>query len=47
MERQFIESLKRLYRDNKIDADKITELFQSGKITEEEKWHILNAHKGL
>lgn len=44
---QFIESLKRLYRDNKIDADKITELFQNGKITEEEKWHILNAHKGL
>jgi hypothetical protein len=39
--------MRRLYRDDKINEDKILELFESGKITEEEKWHILNARKGL
>ena len=43
MKRQFVESLKRLYLDNKVTSEKIIELFQSGKITEEEKWEILNA----
>ena len=43
MERQFVESLKRLYLNNKVTSEKIIELFQSGKITEEEKWEILNA----
>lgn len=43
----FVESMRRLYRDGKVDEEKIIELFQSGKITEEEKWHVLNAHKGL
>lgn len=43
----FVESMRRLYRDEKVSADKILELFESGKITEEEKWHILNARKGL
>jgi hypothetical protein len=43
----FVESLKRLYRDGKLNAEKVVELFESKKITEEEKWEILNAHKGL
>lgn len=42
--RQFVESLKRLYKDGKLETKKVIELFQSGKITEEEKWEILNAH---
>lgn len=43
----FVESMRRLYRDNKVDDKKIIELFQNGKINEEEKWYILNARKGL
>lgn len=38
----FVESIRRLYKDGKIDESKIIELFQKGKITEEEKWYILN-----
>lgn len=38
----FVESLKRLYHENKLTADKVVELFQNGKITEGEKWFILN-----
>jgi hypothetical protein len=45
--RQFIEVMMRLYRDGKVDEDKIVELFINEKITEEEKWYILNARKGL
>lgn len=41
--RQFVEVMKRLYRDGKVNIDKIVELFESGKITEEEKSYILNA----
>ena len=41
----FVESIKRLYKDGKIDEAKIIELFQNGKITEEEKWDILNVKK--
>lgn len=41
---QFVESLKRLYQSDKIKIDKVIELFQNGKITEEEKWYILNVH---
>lgn len=40
---QFIESLKRLYQNEKIDADKINKLYESNKITEQEKSYILNA----
>lgn len=40
----FVESMRRLYRDDKVNADKIVLLFESGKITEEEKLYILNAH---
>ena len=38
----FVESIKRLYKDEKIDSDKVIELFQNGKITEEQKWYVLN-----
>lgn len=44
MENQFVESLKRLYTNNLISAEKIIELFKNKKITEEDKWYILNAH---
>ena len=40
----FVESMRRLYRDNKVDESKIIELFNNNKITEEEKLYILNAH---
>ena len=40
---QFVESLKRLYQSERLTADKVIELFQNGKITEEQKWYILNA----
>lgn len=38
---QFVESLKRLYKDMKVTEEKIVELYVSGKITEEEKVYIL------
>ena len=41
--RQFIEVVKALYKDMKVNEQKIVELFESGKITEEEKLYILNA----
>lgn len=42
----FVESMRRLYRDGKIDMKKIVELFECKKISEEDKWYILNARKG-
>ena len=39
----FVESMRRLYRDGKVNENKIVELFESGKITDEEKSYILNA----
>ena len=39
----FVESMRRLYRDGKIGKEKIVELFESGKLTDEEKSYILNA----
>lgn len=39
----FVESMRRLYRDGKVLEEKIVELFESGKITDEEKSYILNA----
>ena len=41
--RQFVESLKRLHQSGRVDDKKVVELFESKKITEEEKWEILNA----
>jgi hypothetical protein len=43
----FVESMRRLYKDGKVSVEKVVELFESGKISDEEKWHILNARKGL
>lgn len=39
----FVESLKRLYRDGKVEEKKIIELFEGKKITDEEKSYILKA----
>lgn len=44
MKRQFVESLKRLYKDGKVTEEKICELYVSGKITEEEKMYILEVN---
>ena len=38
----FVESLKRLYKDKKINKEKVVELFNNGKITMDEKDYILN-----
>lgn len=45
MKRQFVESMKRLYVGGKVDVEKIVQLFESGKITAEEKLYILNVEK--
>lgn len=37
----FVESMRRLYRDGQVDKEKIVKLFESNKITEEEKKYIL------
>lgn len=42
MERQFIESIKRLYVNGKLNEEKIVELYENGKITKEEKIYILD-----
>lgn len=39
---QFVESIKRLYVSGKVNVEKIVELFENGKITEEEKVYILD-----
>lgn len=39
---QFIKSMKRLYVNGMVKVEKIVELCESGKITEEEKLYILN-----
>ena len=41
--REFVKSLKRLYQNNEIGVEKINDLFKIGKITQEEKFYILNA----
>ena len=40
--KQFVETMKRLYKDEKVSEQKIVELFESGKITKEEKLYILD-----
>lgn len=40
--RILVESLKRLYINNKITEDKILEIYFNDKITHEEKEYILN-----
>ena len=44
---QFVESMKRLYKNGKITEEKIIELFESGKITEKEKMYILDVNQVL
>ena len=46
MERQFVESIKRLYVSGKVNVEKIVELYESGKITKEEKLYILEVENG-
>lgn len=38
---QFVESMKRLYMNGKVNEKKIVELFESKKITKEEIEYIL------
>ena len=38
----FVESLRRLYSDGKISKEKVVELCESGKLSEEDKMYILN-----
>lgn len=38
---QFVESMKRLYQNGKLQEEKIVELYVGGKITEKEKVYIL------
>lgn len=40
---QFVESLRRLCKNNMVDKEKVIELFESGKITEDELKYILGA----
>ena len=40
----FVESLKRLYADGKVDEKKLEELRKNEKITDEELNYILDAH---
>lgn len=40
--RQFVESLKRLYKRNIVDKDKIDSLWKDGKITVKERDYILS-----
>ncbi len=47
MERQFVESMKRLYKDGKVTEEKIVELYVGGKITEKEKMYILEVNQVL
>lgn len=38
---QFIESLRRLYQNGKINEERIIVLYKDGKITKEEELYIL------
>lgn len=40
----FVESIKRLYADGKIEKEKILELKKDGRLTIEELNYILDAH---
>lgn len=41
--RQFVESMKRLFQNGMIDKEKVVQIFESGKIAEDEKNYILGA----
>ena len=38
---QFIESLRRLYKDGKLTEERVIDFYNNGKITVEEKLYIL------
>ena len=38
----FVESIRRLFKDGKVSKDKVVELYESGKISEEEMKYILD-----
>lgn len=44
---QFVESIKRLYANGKVDEKKILDLCKNKKITVEEKEYILDAQQGF
>lgn len=44
---QFVESMKRLYVNEKLTEEKVIELFKNGKITENEKLYILEVNQAL
>lgn len=44
MNKQFVESLKRLYQTDKVQKEKVVELCESGKLSEEEKIYILSVN---
>lgn len=44
---QFIESLRRLYQNDKLNKDTVLRLFNECKITEEEKLYILSEIDGV
>lgn len=41
---QFVESMKRLYKDGKVTEEKIMELKKNGKLTMDETNYILEAN---
>lgn len=45
--RQFVESIKRLYVNERLTEEKIIELYKNGKITENEKCYILEVNQTL
>ena len=47
MNRQFVESLKRLYLSQMVKKEKIEELFNNKKISEIELKYILNVNQKL
>lgn len=40
----FIEAIRRLYANGKVDKKKIVEFYEEGKITEQEKLYILDVN---
>lgn len=41
--RQFVESMKRLYQNGMVGKEKVIELYECGKIAENEREYILGA----
>lgn len=43
----FVESIRRLFKDGKVSKEKVLELFESKKITEEELAYILEVESDV